>query len=162
MYKRVFKYEDFDGNKREEEHYFNLTKAEVTMWLTTSTGYTLDQLLEELTQKNDAKRIMEIFEDLILRSYGVKSPDGRKFVKSKELSDDFKSTEAYSDLFMEVVTDGAKAATFINAILPKDLSKDVTAALKENEEALPKELQTFLNEQPVAGPVPLSPFSSLV
>lgn len=160
MYKRVFEYEDFDGNKRKEEHYFNLTKAEVTMWLTTSTGYTLDQLLEELTQKNDAKRIMEIFEDLILRSYGVKSPDGRKFVKTKELSDDFKSTEAYSDLFMEVVTDGTKAASFINAILPKDLSKDVTTALKENEEALPKELQTFLNES--AGPIPLSPISPLV
>lgn len=154
MYKRTFKYVDFDGNEREEEHYFNLTKAEVTMWLTTNTGYTLDQLLEELTQKNDAKRIMEIFEDLILRSYGVKSPDGRKFVKTKELADDFKSTEAYSDLFMEVVMDGKKAATFINAILPKDISSKVDEVLRTNEEALPKELQEFLSERPVAAALP--------
>lgn len=154
MFKKVIEYEDFDGNKRKEEHYFHLTKAEVTMWLTTNNGYTLDQLIEELTQKNDAKRIMEIFEDLILRSYGVKSPDGRKFTKTQELRDDFKSTEAYSQLFMEVTMDGKKAAEFINKVLPSDLSQETTKILKENAAALPKELREFLEEQPVAKALP--------
>lgn len=153
MFKKVITYKDFDGNERTEEYYFHLTKAEVTMWLTTSNGYTLDQLIEELTQKNDAKRIMEIFEDLILRSYGVKSPDGRKFTKNDELRNDFKSTEAYSQLFMEVTMDGTKAAEFIRNILPSDLAEETEKILRENEPALPKELRDFLKEQPIAAPI---------
>lgn len=131
MYKKTFKYEDFDGNIREEEHYFHLTKAEVVMWVTTSEGYTLDQLLYVLAQRGDTKRIMEIMEDLILRSYGQKSPDGRKFEKSEAIREDFKSTEAYSELFMTLIADAKEAANFVNAIMPKDFAQDVDKVLAQ-------------------------------
>lgn len=132
MYKKVFNYIDFDGAERTEEAYFNMSKSEVMMWLTTNDGYTLDKLLEELARKNNGLRIMEIFEDLILRSYGQKSPDGRRFIKSKELSEEFKQTPMYSDLFMELV-DADKAVAFIEAIIPKDLAQATDKILSEKE-----------------------------
>lgn len=130
MYKKTFTYTDFDGNERTEEAYFNMSKSEVIMWLTTNDGYTLDKLLEELARKNNGLRIMEIFEDLILRSYGQKSPDGRRFVKSKELSEEFKQTPMYSELFMELI-DADKAVKFIESIIPSDLAKTADELISE-------------------------------
>ena len=144
MYKRTFTYTDFDGNERKEDAYFNLTKAEVMMWLTTNGEYTLDQLLVELTRVGDSKRIMEIFEDLILRSYGNKSLDGRRFVKSEQAREEFKQTEMYSELFMELVTDANKAADFVNKILPNDLSGELDKVLAENPDRLPENLQNYM------------------
>lgn len=147
MYKKVFKYKDFDGHDRVEEAYFNLTKAEVMMWMTTNKEYTLDKLLIELTRVGDVKRIMEIFEDLILRSYGEKSIDGRRFIKSEELRENFKQTEMYSELFMELVGDSNKAANFVNSIMPKDLEQDLDAILA-NKDKLPVSMQEYVNSIP--------------
>lgn len=127
---------DFDGNKRTEEAYFNMSKSEIIMWLTTNDGYTLDKLLEELARKNNGLRIMEIFEDLILRSYGQKSPDGRRFIKSKELSEEFKQTPMYSELFMELI-DADKAVKFIESIIPKDLADETDKLISEKASKLP-------------------------
>lgn len=149
MYKKVFKYKDFDGHDRVEEAYFNLTKAEVMMWMTTNKEYTLDKLLIELTRVGDVKRIMEIFEDLILRSYGEKSIDGRRFIKSEELRESFKQTEMYSELFMELVGDSNKAANFVNSIMPKDLEQDLDAILA-NKDKLPVSMQEYVNSIPAA------------
>lgn len=150
MYRKVFKYKDYDEREREEEAFFNLSKAEAMMWLTTETECTLDQVLVELTKKGNAKRIMEIFEDLILRSYGQKSMDGRRFIKSEELSKEFKQTEMYSELFMELATDDEKAAAFVNAILPKDLAEETEKIVAQNVDKLPVGLQEYVNSRPAA------------
>lgn len=152
MYKKVFKYTDFDGNEREEEHLFHLSKAEVVMWVTTEKGYTLDQLLRELAQNGNTKQIMEIVEDLILRSYGQKTTDGRGFKKSKELSEDFKATEAYSQLFMELISSSEKTAEFVNKILPRDLADDVDKVIKQNN-LLPEKKQDLT----LSYPTPFAP-----
>lgn len=122
MLKKTIKYVDFDNNERTEDFYFNLTKAEVTeMEMSTEGG--LVKMIEKIVATQDAKRIIEIFKDLILRSYGEKSPDGRRFVKSQELRDAFSQTEAYSELFMELATNAEKAAAFVNGIVPSIPSK---------------------------------------
>lgn len=144
MYKKVVKYVDFDGNDRTEECYFNLTKAEIMMWLTQSGDYTLDKVLEKLVKERNGSKIMEMFEDLIRRSYGKKSLDGRKFEKSEAIWEDFKSTEAYSELFMSIVTDANNAADFINHIIPESLADDVQKALKENPAGIPDELRDYI------------------
>ena len=77
-------------------------------------------MIQRVTEEKDVPAIIQIFKDLVLRSYGKKSPDGRRFIKSKELSEEFSQTEAYSDLFMELATDSAKAAAFVNGIMPQD------------------------------------------
>ena len=118
MLAKAITYTDYNGEERTETFYFNLTKAEIAeLNLTTEGG------LQEAIQKIiDAKNIPEVtkwFKRIILMSYGEKSLDGKRFIKSKELAEEFTQTEAYSELFMELLTDEGKAADFINAIVPK-------------------------------------------
>jgi len=118
MLKKTIKYVDYDGIEREETFYFNLTKAEVTE-LETSVDGGLSKMLEKIVEEKDIKRTIEMFKKIILFSYGEKSPDGRRFIKSQELRDGFSQTEAYSELFMEMATDADAAIAFINGITPQ-------------------------------------------
>lgn len=144
MYCKKIEFEDYDGNKRVEDHYFHLNKAEIIKWLTTNGEYTLDKLVMRLSSEKNGKRIMEIFESLIKLSYGRKSLDGRKFEKNEEIWNDFYQTEAYSILFTELVTDATKAADFVNRIIPKSLADDVEKIIKENPEGIPDEMKDYL------------------
>lgn len=146
MLKKTIKYEDYEGNLREEDFYFNLNKAEVIKWLTTSGDYTLDKVLIQLSNERNGKEIMKIFEDLIHLSYGVKSLDGRKFIKSEELWEDFHQTEAYSELFSELVMDAEKAADFVNKVIPKSLATEIVKTLAENPEGVPDEVKDYMRK----------------
>ena len=117
MLKKRVKYTDYDGVEREEDFYFNLNKAEVTeMELSESGG--LSVLLKKIIDEKDSKRIVTIFKDIVLKSYGVKSDDGKRFIKSQELREGFSQTEAYAEVFMELATDAKAATTFINSVMP--------------------------------------------
>ena len=122
MLKKTIKYTDFSGNERTEDFYFNLSKAEVTeMELSVEGGFS--KMLEEIVKSNDNARILELFKEMVLKAYGEKSADGRRFVKSKELSEAFSQTEAYSEIFMELAMDEKAAAAFVNGIMPANLGK---------------------------------------
>lgn len=149
MLTKTITYEDFNGNERTEEFHFNLTKAETIEWLTTNGDYTLDKLILRLSEKRNGKEVLAIFKDLIYRSYGEKSLDGRKFIKTEEVKSNFMDTEAYSVLFTELTTDGTKAAEFINAILPKDFTEEINKILKENPDGIPDEMKDYLLMPPV-------------
>lgn len=117
MLKKTIKYVDYDNNEREEDFYFNLTSAEITeMELSEKGG--LVKTIHKIVAEKDGQRIVEIFKDLILRAYGEKSVDGKRFIKSKELSEAFEQTEAYSQLFMSLAQDAGAAADFVNGIIP--------------------------------------------
>lgn len=123
MLKKTVLYTDYNGNDREEDLYFNLSKAEIMeMELSISGG--LAEMIQNVVKAQDGPSIMKIFKDIILKSYGEKSPDGKRFIKSDELSTAFSQTEAYSVLFMELVTDANAASEFINAIIPADVAKE--------------------------------------
>lgn len=123
MLKKRIKYTDYDGNEREEDFYFNLSKAElIELELTTEGG--LEQMIQKITDTRDMPKLIELFKRLILMSYGEKSENGKRFIKSKELSDAFAQTEAYSELFMELATDDKAASEFVNGIVPQGLSED--------------------------------------
>lgn len=143
MLKKTIEYVDFDGNKRKEDHYFNLTEAEIIEWLSTNAEYTLDKLLENMAKKMNVKGILEATRDLIYKAYGEKSVDGRRFIKTPEVKANFMETNAYSVLFMELATDGKKAAEFFNAIIPKDLASSVDKILKDHPGATPEELKAL-------------------
>lgn len=144
MLEKTITYEDYDGNQRTETFYFHLNKAEVIEWLTTSGDYTLDKVMLKLARERNAKKIMEIIKDFIQRSYGEKSLDGRRFVKSEEITKSFMQTEAYSILFTELVSDGEKAAVFISGVFPKDMADEIDKAFKENPEGIPDEIKDLL------------------
>lgn len=120
MLKKTITYVDYDENKRTEDFFFNLTKAEVLALQLSAEGG-LEYALRKIIAAQDTKSIIELFEKIILKAYGEKSADGKRFIKSEELSAAFAQTEAYSELFMELVTDAEKAAAFINGIIPKDM-----------------------------------------
>lgn len=136
MLAREITFEDFNGQMRTETHYFHLSQAEIVKWLTTQGDYTLDKVLQRLSEERNGKEIMRMFDELIYLSYGKKSLDGRRLDKSKEAKDDFFQTEAYSALFMELVTDAKKAAEFVNGIIPKNLASEVDRLMKDHPEAI--------------------------
>ena len=119
MLKKTMTYVDYDGNQRTEDFYFNLTKAEIMeMDLSASGG--LDKMISRIVAEQNGAKIVEIFKEIILKAYGEKSLDGKRFVKSEDISTAFAQTEAYSDLFIELATNADKAAEFINGIVPGD------------------------------------------
>lgn len=124
MLKKLIKYTDYNGTERQENFYFNLNKAELMEMETEVTGG-MRQLLEDMMEKQDIPKIMNAFKTIILKAYGEKSPDGRRFFKSEELSTAFTQTEAYNELYMELLSDAKKAAAFITALMPEDMRGDV-------------------------------------
>lgn len=127
MLKKTITYTDYNGVERTEDHYFNLSKAEILeMELTTTGG--LAETIQRIVSAKDTPAIVKIFKDLILKAYGMKSPDGKRFMKSDEISKEFAQTEAYSQLFMELATDADAAAAFVNGIIPNDVAKQLPKA----------------------------------
>jgi hypothetical protein len=120
MLKKKITYVDYDGNERTEDFYFNLSKAEITEMEMSINGGMVKYVNRIIAEKDSAK-LVEIFKDIILKSYGEKSPDGKYFNKSNEIRDAFSHTEAYTELFMELVNDADAASTFINGIIPSVL-----------------------------------------
>jgi hypothetical protein len=119
MIKKTITYVDYNDVERKEDFYFNLTKAEVTELELSAEGG-LVNMINRIVAEKDGAKIVEIFKDVIKKSYGEKSPDGRRFVKSLEVLNNFLQTEAYSILFMELATNAEAAAKFVNGIVPKD------------------------------------------
>ena len=146
MLQKSIKYVDYNGVEREETFLFNLTKAELMeMELGTTGGLT--EMIQKIIQTKDQPSIIKIFKELILKAYGEKSADGKRFIKTDEdgnpLSRAFSETEAYSNLFMELSTDDKAAAAFVNGIIPEGLSKelegvDIQEAMKGNVVQLPQ------------------------
>ena len=124
MLKQTITYTDYNGVERTEDFFFNLTKAEILEMEMGTTGG-LAEMLTKIVAAQDGPAIVKVFKDLILKAYGEKSPDGKRFIKSEEISTAFSQTEAYSKLFMELATDDKKGAEFINGIVPSDLAKQV-------------------------------------
>lgn len=134
MLKKHFTYTDYNGNTREEDHYFHLSKAEIMeMELSTSGGFA--EMIQRVVSSQDTPSIIKIFKELILKSYGEKSPDGRRFIKSEELTKEFTETEAYSQLYMELSTDAEAASDFVNGIIPEDMKVEDVDIRKEAADA---------------------------
>ena len=129
MLKKTITYEDFNGVERKEDFYFNLSKAEI-MEMQFGTVGGLDVMLKKIIDAKDVKSIMDTFKMLILKAYGIKSDDGRRFIKSEEISKEFEQTEAYSIIYMELATDDNAAAEFVNGIIPKDVATEVSNQMK--------------------------------
>ena len=131
MLKKNIKYIDYDGIERDEDFYFNLSKAEL-MEMQTSMEGGFKAYLEKIVKALNVKEIMKVMKEIILKAYGVKSEDGKRFIKSEELSIAFSQTEAYSNLYMELCTNAAKAAEFVNGIMPAGLSE-----IQNNDNTVP-------------------------
>ena len=120
MYVKEIEYTDFNGVTRKEKFYFNLTKAEILDMELGKTGG-LTEYIQKILAAQDTPEIMALFKKLLLKSYGVKSDDGRRFIKNDQIREDFEQTQAFSDLYMILALDDNEAAKFVNAIVPADM-----------------------------------------
>jgi hypothetical protein len=112
-------YTDFNGVERTEDFYFHLTEAEI-MEMEIGTAGGLAEMIKRVVDAKDFPTILKTFKDVVLKAYGIKSPDGRRFEKSEQIAAEFAQTNAYSKLFVELATDDKAAAEFVNGIIPHD------------------------------------------
>jgi len=136
MLKKTITYTDYDGVERTEDFFFNLSKAELAEMELSNYGG-MERLIQQIAMTQDRKRLIDLFKEIILKSYGEKSQDGRRFIKSKELSEAFSQTEAYSELFMQLATSTEAASAFVNGIMPKgDANPEEVAKAQETARAM--------------------------
>lgn len=125
MLKKTITYTDYNGVEREEDFYFHMSKPELLeMELTTVGGYT--DMINKIIAAKDQSALLNIFKEFVFKAYGEKSPDGRQFMKSEAISKAFSETPAYSEIYMELVTDADAAARFVNGVIPEELQKKNT------------------------------------
>ncbi len=121
MLKKTITFTDYDGNERKEDFYFNLSSAEIMTWEYGVTGG-MTKVIEQMVNTQDTGRIMAMFKEIVMMAYGEKSTDGKRFIKTgpdgRRLAEQFIETEAYSVLFLELLSDPQKFADFIAAIIP--------------------------------------------
>lgn len=130
MLEKTITYIDYDGVERTETHHFHLSESELIEMSVSEEGG-LDKYIARIRSEQDIKKLFALFKSLIWASYGVKSPDGKRFIKNNEVKEEFTQTEAYNQLFVELTTDTSKALDFIQGILPAKLQKEIADKLEE-------------------------------
>ena len=123
MLKKTLTFEDYNGETRTEDFYFNLTKAELAE-MELRVGGGMEAMINRMINERDSDKLTTMFKDIILSAYGEKSLDGRRFIKNQELRDSFVQTEAYSDLFISLISDQKEVESFIRGIMPKEVREE--------------------------------------
>ena len=135
MLKKTITYTDYNDQKRTEDYWFHLTKSEL-IELDASNEGGLETAIRKIIKETDTKRIVELVKTLVLKSYGEKSADGKRFIKSEEAAKAFMQTEAYSQLFVDLISDAEQMAAFFKGIIPQDLREQADKLEKENPDAV--------------------------
>jgi len=142
MFKRDVTYEDFNGKEVTETFYFNLSKRELIQLEVEYKGG-IQETLQRIIDTEDNKTLVAEFQRIVILAYGVKSDDGRRFIKNDELREEFSQTAAYDSLFMELATNSDSASVFINGIIPKDIA---TSVANVQDTPLPEVIPTVVKE----------------
>lgn len=124
MLKKPITYTDYDGVERKEDFYFSLNKAELMEMNLMEEGG-MQNKIEKIVAARNTPELVKLFKKVIVASYGEKSDDGKRFIKSEKLTEEFLQTEAYSNLFMELLSDEVQMTAFIRGIIPSDISAAV-------------------------------------
>lgn len=127
MIKKTMTYKDFTGEETTEDFYFNLTEAELIELEVSAEGNSLSAWLDKIVRAQNGAEIVGTFKKIISTAFGVRSPDGRRFIKSADILAEFHSTKAYSDLFMELATNAEKGSEFVNGLMPEGMKPGQTA-----------------------------------
>lgn len=151
MLKKTITYDNFNGERVTEHFFFHLSKAELVE-LEMSYDGGLSEMLTKIVAAEDSKSIIAEFKKIVLGAYGQKSPDGRRFIKNQQLRDEFESTEAYSELFMELITNTDAAIEFINGVIPKNLAEEATKVVDTGSRVIA--VVPDMSKEPIPEPIP--------
>lgn len=148
MLKKTITYENFNGETVSEDFFFHLSKAElVELELSHDGG--LSEALKRIVAAEDGKGIVAEFKNIIIGAYGIKSDDGRRFIKNQQIREEFESTEAYSALFMELVTNTDAAIDFINGVIPSGMAEEAAALASPDLKVVEEEVAQLPKPEPV-------------
>lgn len=126
MLKKTITYEDWNGRTRTEDFYFNLTRTECAeLEFGLVPGKSLTESFQTLIDNNDMAVIIATIKDILLKAYGEKSDDGRRFMKNQEIRDAFEQNPAFDIVYMELATNAEYAAEFLTGIIPKDFTNNL-------------------------------------
>lgn len=126
MYKVTLTYEDLNGDQRTEDFYFHLSRSAAIRWENSIDGG-LSARMQKIVDSNSKPELMKLFEEVIMKTYGIKTDDGKRFAQSEEISTAFMQSPAYDTLFLKLFTEEGYASTFINAIIPQIDEKEKKA-----------------------------------
>lgn len=126
MIKKTVQYVDFNGDSQTEDIYFNLSKAEITEMELSQQGALLTEHIKKITEAKDNKELIKLFKEILVKSVGRRSEDGKRFIKNDAIREEFISSEAYSTIFMELAFNDEAAVEFMNGVMPSDLVKAMT------------------------------------
>ena len=129
MLKKTITFKDLDNNDVTQDFYFNISKTELLQWQLSEPGG-MEAKLSQVVASQDGAQIMQTVDDVLRKAYGVRSEDNLRFEKSDVLYEEFKQTDAYNVLFMELCTDAGASAAFMNALMPEDLVAQVNNKLQ--------------------------------
>ena len=115
MFKHKIDYVDFNGTQRSEDFYFHLSLPEVTR-LEAEIGKPLNQYAQEVAANQNIKELLDFIEKMVLSSYGQKSADGKSFLKSEEIRKEFEHSQAYAELFEQLLTNAELAEKFGSSV----------------------------------------------
>ena len=139
MIKKTVTYTDYNGIERKENCYFNITKSEA-LEMQFESGGNLTDILQKMIDEKDQVKLGRMFKDLIVKTYGIKSDDGKRFIKSKEISEAFEQSPAYDEIYMDLLTHEDHAIAFVKGILPADIAKEIAEQeLANKKKAIPEE-----------------------
>lgn len=144
MLKKTITYRTYDDEEVTEDFYFNLTTAELIEMQLSQAG-TLTKMIEQIVKAKDGPTIARVFKDLIKKSYGIKSPDGKRFQKSKEIWEAFEQCPAYSELYVELSTNDTAAYEFFHGLIPKDLQSELPNVNEAKKLTTSTESSTSIN-----------------
>lgn len=148
MIKKTVTYFDYDNNERTETLYFNLNQNELiamamdipedvsSVVSTDPNQFDKEAVATGLVEKMGQKGVMGFVKDLLLKSYGIKSDDGRRFIKSATISEEFSQTVAFDTVFMELMADDKAAADFVNGVIPANVIEKMPF-MNQNDKVLP-------------------------
>lgn len=144
MLKKTVTYTDYNGVERTEDFYFHVNKAEmIDMELGQDGGYTT--IITNMVRAKDRAQMIKLIKEFVLKAYGEKSADGKRFVKSKEISEAFSQTEAFVQIYMELVTDEKAASEFVTGVFPADVMEKAKSL--EAIDALPDDVKDLVKEK---------------
>ena len=134
MLTKTITYTDYNGVERTETFHFNLSQAELIEMQLGSKDGLYSNKLQKMIDNHDAAAIVATIKEFVLKSYGEKTDDGKRFIKSPEISEAFMQTEAYSQLITELLSDDAKSSEFILGIMPQALREAAVAEMNKNKQ----------------------------
>ena len=132
MLKKTVTYTDYNGIERTEAFYFHYTEAEtLDMEMSTEGGFA--ERIQKIIDAKDQVSLMKLIKKFVIDAYGIKSEDGKRFIKNDKVKTEFLESPAYSKIWMELVMDDEVAADFVNNVIPSDMKGTLEDLIKAKE-----------------------------